>query len=144
MIIRKLELNDYYLGYLELLFTLTTVGDISFGDWSNRFCEITNNPLLEHLVVLDASRDSNIIAIGTLIIEPKFIHNLGKVGHIEDIVVSSNHQGVGLGKIIINKLVEQAKIHGCYKVILNCNKNNVGFYEKCGFSQKDIQMANYA
>ena len=29
---------------------------------------------------------------------------------------------------------------GCYKVILDCNEDNVTFYEKCGLIKKEIQM----
>jgi glucosamine-phosphate N-acetyltransferase len=143
MIIRKLELNDYYLGYLELLSNLSTIGEVTYQQWKDRFLEIQNNPILHNWIILDTSISPNIIAAGTILIEPKFIHNCGKVGHIEDIVVSSNSQGLGLGKKIISHLCEEAKRSGCYKVILNCNKNNIGFYQKCGFIEKDIQMAIY-
>jgi glucosamine-phosphate N-acetyltransferase len=143
MIIRRLEPNDYYLGYLELLSSLTIVGDITYDMWMSRFLEIQKYPNIHNWIIIDTSISSNIIAIGTIIIEHKFIHNCGSVGHIEDIVVSSNHQGLGLGKKIIDHLCEQGKLLGCYKVILNCKESNVGFYKRCGFNTKDIQMANY-
>jgi len=31
----------------------------------------------------------------------------------------------------------------CYKIILNCNKNNMIFYENQGFEKKENQMALY-
>ena len=37
MNIRKLELNDYHKGYLQLLEQLTTVGDISFENFKEKF-----------------------------------------------------------------------------------------------------------
>lgn len=39
------------------------------------------------------------------------------------------------------KIIAQAK--KCYKVILDCNEANQGFYEKLGFKRKEIQMAVY-
>ena len=32
---------------------------------------------------------------------------------------------------------------GCYKVILDCSEDNVSFYTRCGFKQKEVQMAAY-
>ena len=63
--------------------------------------------------------------------------------HIEDVVVDSTVRGKGLGKLIITKLVELAEAAGCYKVVLDCSEANVGFYKKCGFEQKEVQMACY-
>ena len=46
----------------------------------------------------------------------------------------------GLGKMLIEKLKDLAVEKGCYKTILNCSEDNIGFYEKCGFYQKEVQM----
>ena len=48
-----------------------------------------------------------------------------------------------LGKKIVYHLINLAKENGCYKVILNCNENNVGFYEKCGLIRKECEMVKY-
>lgn len=140
MIFRKLEENDYNLGYLELLLKLTNVGDISINEWTNRYKELNNNPCIQIWVMVD---DNTIIASGTIILEPKFIHNCGKVGHIEDVVVHKDKHGLGVGKKLIDELVNIAKNTNCYKVILNCSENNVGFYEKSGFKLMERQMALY-
>ena len=44
------------------------------------------------------------------------IHNLGLVGHIEDIAVAKDQQGKKLGLRIIEALDHLAKAVGCYKV----------------------------
>ncbi len=46
------------------------------------------------------------------------IHNLGLVGHIEDIVVNKDQQGKKLGLRIIEALDYIAEKIGCYKVCL--------------------------
>jgi glucosamine-phosphate N-acetyltransferase len=142
MNIRKLEQNDYDLGYLNVLSELTNVGTISKKDWLKRYNEIRNNSLIEIWVVHDTVRNK-IVGTSTLLIEPKFIHECGLVGHIEDVVLSKSTQGTGLGKKIVTFLAEQAKVRGCYKVILDCTQGTIGFYEKCGFSVKNTQMALY-
>ncbi len=61
------------------------------------------------------------------------IHNLGIVGHIEDIAVAADQQGKKLGLRIIQALDYIAAKVGCYKSILDCSEANEGFYVKCGF-----------
>ena len=46
-------------------------------------------------VALDGDR---IVGTCTLLIESKFIHDGGIVGHIEDVSVDAKYQGTGVGK----------------------------------------------
>jgi glucosamine-phosphate N-acetyltransferase len=50
-------------------------------------------------------------------------------------------QGSGFGLFMIDKIKTHNK--DCYKIILDCSEPIAGFYEKCGFSAKGIQMAIY-
>jgi glucosamine-phosphate N-acetyltransferase len=58
--------------------------------------------------------------VGTLLVERKFVHCNGKVGHIEDIAVSGDQQGKKLGLRMIEALQYIGAQNGCYKVILDC------------------------
>lgn len=131
--IRRLEENDFT-EHLSLLSELTTVGLISKEKWIERFREIQTKS--EIWII----HDKEMIGTATLMVEPKFIHECGSVGHIEDVVISKKINGNGFGKKIVLFLIERAKELGCYKVILDCNEINVGFYEKCGFVKNGIQM----
>jgi glucosamine-phosphate N-acetyltransferase len=142
MNIRRLEENDYELGFLNILTELTTVGTISKEEWLNQFKIVSSNSSIE-IWVIHNTLLNKILGSATLFIEPKFIHNCSNVGHIEDVVLSKSTQGTGLGKKIVTFLVERAKLRGCYKVILDCNQETIGFYQKCGFRVKDTQMALY-
>lgn len=71
------------------------------------------------------------------------IHNFGTAGHIEDISISKEHQGKGLGKLLINALSEVAKGVGCYKCILDCSPENEGFYQKCRYEKSGTEMSRY-
>lgn len=108
------------------------------------------------------------VASGTILVERKFIRGCGLVGHIEDIVVDAGQRGKNLGRKIIDQLTHIGKLAGmkmerersvafvivkddahlpaltgCYKVILCCDEKNVGFYEKCGYAKKEVEMALY-
>ena len=71
------------------------------------------------------------------------VHNLGLVGHIEDIAVAKDQQGKKLGLRIIQALDFVAENVGCYKTILDCSEANEGFYVKCGFKRAGLEMAHY-
>lgn len=141
-IIRKLEYEDYNRGFLELLEQLTTVNAMSINkiDFNLQVKELNKNP--GHLIIVMIDKNQ-IIATGCIFIERKFIHTMGKVGHIEDVVVHKNYRNKGLGKEIINTLVEFARRIECYKVILDCSEENISFYENCGFEKKGIEMSKY-
>jgi len=137
--IRRLMPDDYNSNYIDLLGQLTHVGSISPNRFKQQFT------VLPHIYIIEMSSDTGrrIIGSGTLLIEPKIIHECGSVGHIEDIVIDEEHRGQGLGQIMVNHLIAQAKTIGCYKVILNCEESNVLFYEKCGLQRKEIEMVKY-
>ena len=90
-------------------------------------------------------RENQLVAAGTLFIEQKFIRSAGLAGHIEDVVVDQGARGHGLGRRVIMYLVLLARQNGCYKCILDCDDENVGFYSKCGFSlgHSPVFMARY-
>lgn len=52
------------------------------------------------------------------------------------------HWGGCVASRIIQELLEISKREGCYKVILDCNSDNVAFYDKCGLTAKDVQMVS--
>lgn len=57
----------------------------------------------------------------------------GKFMQLEDIVVTSKYRKLGVGRMILSKLIEIAEKNDCYKVILACKSLNLNFYESCGF-----------
>ena len=145
--IRRLTLKDVLKGnFLNVLAELTTVqypeSPQSKESLTKRFESL--NPALHHTFVLVRSSDDRVVGAGTLLIEEKFIHGCGRVGHIEEVVVSRDTRGGGLGKMLIDNLLSVAQSSGCYKTILDCDEKNVAFYEKCGMVKKGVQMALYS
>ena len=95
-------------------------------------------------ITLDNTNDTQtIVGSVTIFIETKLIHNFGKVAHVEDVIVDNTCRGKGLGKMLVQKCIDYAQKHDCYKIILNCSDENIPFYEKCGFSKKENEMALY-
>ena len=75
-----------------------------------------------------------------MLVEQKFIHNGGKVGHIEDVVTRKEYSGKGVGSSLVQKCIETAKEEKCYKIILDCSLDNIAFYEKAGFRKHEVSM----
>jgi glucosamine-phosphate N-acetyltransferase len=135
--VRNLELGDYGNGFLETLTSLTTVGEIDQALFQRVFERIDADPGY-HILVVDI--DGVVAGSITLLVEQKFIHAGGLVGHIEDVVVRDDFQGRGLGKVLVESALTRAEEVGCYKVILDCSRDNVPFYTKCGFREREVEM----
>jgi len=129
-IIRELRKEDLWNGFLTTLDTLRQTSDIDRNKADEIFEKINSNP--DHIVAV-AELDGKIVGSTTLLIEPKFIHKGGVVGHIEDVVIDKKFQGQKIGEKIMKYLLEFAKNRGCYKTILDCTDDVKPFYEKLGF-----------
>lgn len=139
--LKKEDYNDFY-----FLINQLHSSDLSKEKFEETLTIIEATNIMEVWVIEkydSASGASSVIGTGTIIYEPKFIRNSGKVAHIEDVVICKTKRGSGLGKEFIQFLIYKADENYCYKVILDCDKNISGFYEKCGLSEKNIQMAKY-
>lgn len=143
LVLRSLEEADYDKGYLALLAQLTTVGEISREAWRARFAEIAARQPDHQIAVVEDTRSGKVVACATVLIERKFIHGCGKIGHVEDVAVDASARGSGLGARVVAETLRRAKEQGAYKVILDCAEKNVGFYEKSGLARKDVNMAVY-
>jgi len=131
-IIRELRKEDLWNGFLTTLDSLRQASNIERSKAEEVFEKINSNP--DHIIIV-AELDGKIVGATTILIEPKFIHKGGLVGHIEDVVVDKNFQGQRIGEKIIKYLLEFAKNRGCYKTILDCSDDVKSFYEKLGFKQ---------
>ena len=134
--IRKLNLNDY-----DQYFTL--INDFRETNFSkDQFIKIMDK-ISDYTNIWVAEIDDQLIACATILYEYKFIHNIGKVGHLEDVCVKREVRGKGYGQILINHLVNEARKNNCYKIILDCKEELKDFYGINGFEQNGIQMSVY-
>merc|ERR1711939_416885 len=140
--VRPLRSDDH--GLFDLLAVLTSSPDMGAGAFERRFAELREHKDTYFIIVItDEKDDKRLVATGTVFTEPKFLRGCSKVGHIEDIAVSKEMQGKGLGKVLINILTDLSERVGCYKTILDCDPKNEGFYAKCDFVNKGTCMGKY-
>lgn len=126
--VRQMFATDLQRGFLECLAAfspLEMTEEAAIAVFQHRLrARISTFVALEH---------DRVIGTASLFIEPKFLHNGGRVGHIEDVAVHPDLQGRGIGGQIVRHLIEICREHGCYKVILDCAETLIPYYERLGF-----------
>lgn len=129
--LKELGYSDLSRGFLDLINEFTG-SNTTPAEASQIFDKLPAN---QATVVAVIKNHYKVIGTGTVRFEQKFSHGGRKAGHIEDVVVDSNYRGQGIGSAIVTKLIEEAKQRSCYKVVLNCNDQNIGFYQKLGMER---------
>jgi len=137
IIIREIEEDDLKNGFLETLDFLRNTGDLDKNKANEILKKIKQNP--NHIIYV-AIDNKKIVGSTTLLIEQKFIHDGGLVGHIEDVVVRKDYEGKGIGIKLVTSLLERAKEKNCYKTILDCKDDVKQFYERIGFKRESNGM----
>ena len=134
---RFLERGDFDRGFLQLLDQLAPVRDFSKEFFERIFDEISTDQEKKVFVGLI---DDKLICTGTLLVERKFFFGGKFFCHVEDVVVDEKMRGKGIGKALMNHLVEYAKSVDCARLVLDCVDDKKEFYVKCGFYRKGNQM----
>ena len=139
-IFRYLNFNDIDVNYFKLLNQLT---DVDFDNITEDKNMVFFKKLNDSHMIIVIEHENKIIGSGTILIEEKLIRSYGRVSHIEDIVIDNEYRNYGLGKELLNTLIEISKDKGCYKCILDCKDELEDFYKKCNFKKKGSQMCLY-
>ena len=111
--------------------------------WTSSFSRNFSN-VLNPGYINDPSSITMVVCEGNTIIGVASIHIIYKLsrtlGLIEDVAVNKDHRGKGIGKSIVEKLIEIGKQKNCDKIVLNTSEKNSKFYEKIGFEKNEIQL----
>ena len=135
--IREIRENDLENGFLETLDFLRKASDLDKSKAKEILEKIKQN---SNQIIQVAIDDKKIVGCITLLIEQKFIHDGGLVGHIEDVVVRKDYEGKGIGMKLVTSMLEYAKRKNCYKTILDCKDDVKQFYERIGFKHESNGM----
>lgn len=135
VIVRELYGSDLPNGFLDVLANLAEVGLTI-----EKAGEIIRERLRTGVRTYIAMSGEQVVGTAALLVEQKFIHRGGYIGHIEDVVVLAEHAGKGIGRKLVQHCLKEARKIGCYKVILACTEDNAPFYEKLGFRKHEIEM----
>ena len=136
MKIRLLKEIDFNNGFIECLEALGKI-NTSLDDMMVIF-KMRKKCGIKTFVVFDEIKHK-VVATASIILEPKFRYKKNCC-HIEDVCVVKTHQNQGIGKRLVNHIIKYIKNKNCYKIILNCNEDNLNFYKKFGFFEHENSL----
>jgi glucosamine-phosphate N-acetyltransferase len=136
----EIDKKKYHQSIYNILSQLTKTTTHDFKSF-NSFLQLIFKNNFHYIYII--MKNDIIIGMSTLLIEPKLIHDLNFVGHIEDVVIDQKCRGNGYGKYIINYIIDISKKMGCYKLLLDCNIKNINFYTNLGFKNSQYGMSHY-
>lgn len=134
---QQIEIEDVKFDDLERLCEIYSDAFNETAPMIRQWWSIIDNPNIQYRV---AKLDDKIMGVASIIIIDKIINSGARMGIIEDVAVSPEARGLGLGKLLIEDLIDYGTEKGCYKLTLNCSNDNVEFYEKCGMYRAENQM----
>ena len=134
---QQIEIEDAKFDDLERLCEIYSDAFNETAPMIRQWWSIIDNPNIQYKV---AKFDGKIMGVASIIIIDKIINSGARMGIIEDVAVSPEARGLGLGKLLIEDLIDYGTEKGCYKLTLNCSNDNVEFYEKCGMHRAENQM----
>lgn len=133
--IRLMDATDLERGFLQALSALKPV-ELTKQEAIDVYRERLKSKIRTYVAVID----EQIAGTASVFIEPKFIHGGGVVGHIEDVAVNPAFQKHGVGRALVEHLLEECREFRCYKVILDCAEGVIPFYERLGFHRWERAM----
>lgn len=107
------------------------------------------NVRFEHLMnvartsrLLVARNDTRIIGMGTLV---PVIKPTGRDGYIEDVVVDQSYRGQGIGEVLTQELIDEARRLRLDNIGLTSQPSRVAanqLYQKLGFVRRETNVYN--
>ncbi|MBQ6877808.1 MAG: GNAT family N-acetyltransferase [Oscillospiraceae bacterium] len=71
---------------------------------------------------------------------PSFTNKIGVRGYVTNVYTAPQHRRKGLSKMLLEKILEDAKSRGIKKIWLGASKDGRPVYEKLGFIQQESYM----
>ncbi len=97
------------------------------------FQKMTQYPDYQLLVAEDSGQ---VVGTTVLVILPGFAHGTSPFAAVEYVVVDEEYRRRGIGKLLMDYVVSQAKDAGCYKIMLTSDlqrEHAHKFYKSLGF-----------
>ena len=106
----------------------------------------TEQLFLSELAEVPGSRAVSVIEIAEQIIGYASLRFVGREGDVNTIAIAREFQGKGFGKLLLDWMLETAKLNGVKELFLDVRADNqaaIGLYQKEGFDQIDIRRNYY-
>jgi glucosamine-phosphate N-acetyltransferase len=84
--------------------------------------------------------ENKIVGTGSLYVRYNFSHAGRPVGLLENLVVAKEYRKHNVGTWIVQRIIDQARKHNCYSLILNCKDDLIGYYQRFVLTRSGNQM----
>ncbi|EJD45552.1 glucosamine 6-phosphate N-acetyltransferase [Auricularia subglabra TFB-10046 SS5] len=141
--IRPLASTDNRRGHLRVLSVLAPTPEHSDAAYTEQFNYQRSRENTYFTVVVVHKPTDTIVASGSVFVERKFLRQMARVGHLEDVAVDQSQHRRNLGGWVVRTLLAVCDANGCYKMTGNGLPHNIPFYEKLGLPLKDRELKKY-
>lgn len=98
-----------------------------------------------HTIIVAADKDDTVVGFLNVHWVP-FIMLGSLEGYVSDVFVSPSSGGMGVGKALVERVIEEGKQRGCMRLMLTNGKEKLsyktGFYKKLGWTERP-SVANF-
>jgi GNAT superfamily N-acetyltransferase len=105
--------------------------------------EVLSDPRRVYLV---AEEDDRLVGTADLVLLPNLTHGARPIAFVDNVVVTTDRRGAGVGRALMDDIMRRAETEGCYKVQLlsaNGRSRAHAFYEGLGFEASSRGYRRY-
>jgi PhnO protein len=137
MVLRNATLSDLHRIY-ELICELEQ-NEMPFQQFEQIYSHNINDENVHYIVAGD---NEQLVAFGSVHIQ-RLLHHSERAAEIHELVVRDCYRGQGIGRRLINKLIEISQQNECELIEVCCNRKRVDthkFYEQCGLNKSHYKF----
>ena len=135
--VQNQDLNFVYKSICEL-----ENEELDFQAFKEIFNENIANPNNLYLIAENENQEVGFISFHT----QNLLHHCGRVGEIQEFFINENHRGKGIGRQLIEKIMQYAEENKLKSIEVTTNKRrveNVMIYENLGFTLSHNKFTIY-
>lgn len=134
-------LDQYIESFIANREGLSTVWPLSSKQAKNILTNIHKQQGFIYIAI-DNQADKIVWSI-KLQLEQKFQNQWALSANIEELVTSPWYQWKGIGSSLMEYAIQEAEKHNVYKIVLDCSRQLIPFYNKFWFEQREYCMKKY-
>ncbi|MDR2624672.1 MAG: GNAT family N-acetyltransferase [Methanobrevibacter sp.] len=134
--------EEHLSGILRLYKQLIPDEEPATLNKSKEIWKLIKKENIKYFVAID---DDKIVSSAFIAIIPNLTENGRPFGIVENVIVDEEYRGLGLGKTIMDKVIEYGKSQNCQYISLQSSNHRADahkFYESVGFD-RDKKIAFY-
>lgn len=145
MEIRKTNANDIETLMGIRLEMLRVVNDLSEEEEFDKVLVDCSREYFLHgnqttVLAIDGEKAIGCASISYINIMPTFDHPTGKRAHLMNVYTNKDYQRQGIGKKMVNMLIEEAREKGCTEISLDATEQGRFLYNQLGFTANESGM----